>query len=205
MKKKKETSKTRKVLSYIIFVFLILCTFIFFGMYPLLNEIDDYVQKNSLPMGGTAQLTKDPTKYNSNAGTEKKVNSIEKNLELLKKACTDLTKSESRLYEPIIGYYLGSKSYSAGSPSGTNSDWTSHRMVLKTEGGEKIIRIGSKKDYFKIIEKKLEAVIGSKYLKWPDGIDTEFQVGICATESNYSETYKGSTSYIGIIDSLTKI
>ncbi|MGN7438139.1 MAG: hypothetical protein ACTHOO_05775 [Alcanivorax sp.] len=70
MTKKQAISKTRKILSYIIFALLIFCTFIFFGLDPLLNKIDNYEQKNSLSRGGTVQLIKSTKEDTENTSTE---------------------------------------------------------------------------------------------------------------------------------------
>lgn len=82
-----------------------------------------------------------------------------KDIAALEKTCADLTKDDldGRVYEPIVGRYLGSKSQTMMVPS-ISSTWVSYKMVFQTKNGNVIVYAGADinfKEYFSKVEKIL--------------------------------------------------
>lgn len=115
------------------------------------------------------------------------------NLAALEKTCADLTKDDpdGRVYEPIVGRYLGSKSYASGSPSGVSSTWHSLNMVIAMNDVEVKVYVGADREEFSDLMVQVTKIIGKKYMNWPDSEDTNFQIGLC-TYKNNSKNYNGS-------------
>lgn len=125
----------------------------------------------------------------------------ETKLKELEKTCALLTKNDSsdRVFEAIVGRYIGSKSYSAASPSHSGSTWVSHKMVLFSDGQEKEVYFGaSEQQGFRRIMKHVSGIIGDQYMHWPNSPDTDFEVGICAR-------VKPGGNYSGNPETLVKI
>lgn len=99
----------------------------------------------------------------------------------LKVVCADVTSNdpERRVYEPIVGRYLGSKSYSAASTGHSASNNPYHKMVIRSDKLEKEVYFGAEREEFRKLMQDVGRIIGDQYMDWPNSPDTDFDVGIC--------------------------
>ncbi|MGH1375787.1 MAG: hypothetical protein ACRBCK_05495 [Alphaproteobacteria bacterium] len=117
----------------------------------------------------------------------------------LEKICKVLTqkKKGGRVYKPIIGRYLGSKSWIGGPPTHSGSDRVSHKMYLQDRTGYTYnIMAGFHQDRF------LDGYIHAVSIVENDAIDkrldTVEEFGICAWRQDKS-------GFIGIVESMRKM
>ena len=117
---------------------------------------------------------------------------------LLKETCDELTKNntEGRVYEPIVGRYLGSKSYTSYAPTHSGITSFSHKIILHADNGELIIYIGDDEKLFKEFFSNLSDIIGKEAVY--EKKDTVSKYGICVFRNN-------ANHYVGVTETLKKV
>ncbi len=120
----------------------------------------------------------------------------QKKLADLESACAELTQNdpEGRVYNPIVGRYLGSKSKTMMVPS--ISGWLSHIMVFQDGAKEIIIYTGTNINVVKKYFTNIEMVLGKEAVHQQK--DTEKKYGICVFKNN-------ANNFVGKIETLTQI
>jgi len=107
------------------------------------------------------------------------------NITVLKNTCADLTKnnSEERVYEPIVGQYLVSKSRTHHVSPGPNN--LNLSMVFIERSGKEIdVHYSLAMEKSEYIFDKLFSVVGEANIK--QKIDTNEEYGICIYRNSYN-------------------